>query len=75
MPLYALHMAAFLFRMPVNYLLRKRLLMSTISSLTSFDVFPSLAIGVTRLTGEDNKKFLQGQLTCDLDLLSPDKSA
>lgn len=40
----------------------------------SFNVFPSLAIGVTQLTGEDNNKFLQGQLTCDLEQLSPQQS-
>jgi len=42
---------------------------------STFNVYPSLAIGVTQLTGVDNKTFLQGQLTCDLDLLSPQKSA
>jgi len=41
---------------------------------TTFTVFPSLAIGITSLTGQDNKTFLQGQLTCDLDLLSAQNS-
>jgi len=42
---------------------------------TTFTVFPSLAIGITSLIGQDNKTFLQGQLTCDLDLLSAQQSA
>lgn len=44
--------------------------MPTSLTLTQFDIFPSLAIGLTKLTGADNKSFLQGQLTCDLDSLS-----
>lgn len=45
------------------------------SSTSSFNVFPSLAIGITQLSGEDNVKFLQGQLTCDLEQLSMQRSA
>ena len=48
--------------------------MTITQSLSSFDVFPTLTIGITTLTGDDNKKFLQGQLTCDLDQLSPQHS-
>jgi len=48
---------------------------ATFPSLTSFDFFPALPIGITKLTGQDNKTFLQGQLTCDLDLLSTQQSA
>jgi tRNA-modifying protein YgfZ len=39
-------------------------------ALTQFDIFPALSIGLFKLTGQDNKKFLQGQLTCDLDRLT-----
>lgn len=41
------------------------------NSLTTFDFFPSLPIGVTKLDGPDNRQFLQGQLTCELDDLTP----
>jgi len=47
----------------------------TLPSLTSFDFFPALSIGITKLIGQDNKTFLQGQLTCDLDQLSTQHSA
>jgi len=43
-------------------------------STSVFNVFSGLPLGITELTGEDNKKFLQGQLTCDLDKLSPRQS-
>ncbi|NRA83309.1 MAG: tRNA-modifying protein YgfZ [Gammaproteobacteria bacterium] len=48
--------------------------MSTALALSQFDIFPALPIGLIKLTGADSKKFLQGQLTCDLDLLSPQHS-
>ena len=48
--------------------------MSTFLALTPFDFFPALAIGLTKLVGQDHKKFLQGQLTCDVDSLSPQQS-
>lgn len=40
------------------------------SSLSTFDVFSNLSVGITKLEGVDNRQFLQGQLTCDLDTLS-----
>lgn len=40
------------------------------NSLSTFDVFSDLAIGVTKLDGADNRQFLQGQLTCNLDALT-----
>lgn len=48
--------------------------MSILPALSAFDLFPALPIGVTKLTGQDNKTFLQGQLTCDLDNLSSENS-
>jgi len=40
------------------------------NSLSTFDVFTNLPIGITKLEGVDNRQFLQGQLTCNLDTLS-----
>lgn len=40
------------------------------NSLSTFDVFSDLAIGVTKLDGVDNRQFLQGQLTCNIDALT-----
>jgi len=40
------------------------------SSLSTFDVFSNLSVGITKLEGVDNRQFLQGQLTSDLDTLS-----
>lgn len=37
--------------------------------LADFSIF-DVPLGVVSLTGEDNKKYLQGQLTCDLNELS-----
>lgn len=48
--------------------------MPTSLALTQFDIFPALTIGLTKLTGQDNKPFLQGQLTCDLDTLTEQHS-
>lgn len=42
--------------------------------LTSFDFFSQLSIGVTKLDGPDGRQFLQGQLTCELDALTPSHS-
>lgn len=50
-------------------IIRKHRLPMT-QATSSFTVYPSLDIGVTQLIGQDNKTFLQGQLTCDLDTLS-----
>lgn len=44
------------------------------NSLTAFDFFPNLFIGVTKLDGCDSRQFLQGQLTCELDELTPSHS-
>jgi len=44
------------------------------NSLTTFDFFPSLPLGVTKLDGADNRQFLQGQLTCELDALTTSHS-
>ena len=45
--------------------------MSILNSVTSFDLFSDLAIGITKLSGADNKSYLQGQLTCDVEHLTP----
>ncbi|NRA69516.1 MAG: tRNA-modifying protein YgfZ [Gammaproteobacteria bacterium] len=48
--------------------------MPTSLTLTSFDIFPDLTVGLTKLTGADNVSFLQGQLTCDVATLTKEHS-
>lgn len=43
-------------------------------TLTSFDIFPDLNVGLTKLTGPDSVSFLQGQLTCDVATLTESHS-
>ncbi|MCG7533271.1 tRNA-modifying protein YgfZ [Psychrobium sp. MM17-31] len=67
----SLILAPLLFIIPAYKLTR---LIPLFNSLSDFDFFPRLAIGVTKLDGPDARKFLQGQLTCELDNLTTEQS-
>ncbi|PKF58541.1 tRNA-modifying protein YgfZ [Alteromonadales bacterium alter-6D02] len=48
--------------------------MSITTSLTPFNVYPQLPLGVISLSGVENEVFLQGQLTCDVTTITESHS-